>query len=218
MNIINKIKFKLIRIVKVWKRYRIIYSHYSHLGKDVLSAMLKNDGWAACPSLLEQLAHIMSDLKPKLIVEIGSGVTTMLIAKTKSEESVLFSLDQSKKEIEKTSQIIKKTSGIIFVYPKQEGVIDYSFYKKLNGRVDLIIIDGPTGDRFGSEAREAFDSIISDKTICIIDDTDRTENDIYAHKLATARNLIKKDFTDPIYKNQRFSILFPVNIEENLTF
>jgi len=47
-------------------------------------------GWAGSPDLLLTLAHVVKTFKPKLVVELGSGVSTVVMAKAGAKKVVSF--------------------------------------------------------------------------------------------------------------------------------
>ncbi len=137
--------------------------------------------WAASPDLLLTIAETIAKYRPGLVVELGSGVSTLVAAKSGARK--VISIDNSEEFGGKTAALIKnhKVRGVeIRIAPLQPYAngstwYDVSKIKDLK-KIDLLIIDGPPGSK-NPEARypalaELKDKL-SPKAVVIIDDVHR---------------------------------------------
>ena len=148
------------------------------------------NGWAATPELALNVYKIISTLKPNLVVELGSGVTTIVSAYTLEEFNPcgsILSFDHDADYAAKTREDVKRHQLKPYVQiinaplAKQslkEGTfiwydIDYSYIQR---PVDLLIIDGPplkTQKNARYPALPLFYPHLSERAVIIIHDTDR---------------------------------------------
>jgi predicted O-methyltransferase YrrM len=138
-------------------------------------------GWASSPDLLLTIAEVIMKKKPALVVELGSGVSTLVSAKSGARKVV--SLDNSEEFGGKTRELIKahKARGVeIRIAPLQPYAngsdwYDISTIKDLR-KIDVLIIDGPPGYN-NPEARypalKEFIEKLSKDAVVIIDDVNR---------------------------------------------
>lgn len=201
------------------KAKNFIRKTYSDLPESVIEYFLENYGYTIPISLLAKLDVITKEFKPQLVFEFGSGVSTILIASNlKNSRGRIFTFDESLKWIENTYRKCPDIDNVLFIFAPSSEKINYDIFTKnidISKKIDLLIIDGPSGDRFTEQAIQLYDKLISSDTICVIDDTDRETNDIEAQKLAKAHNLRKMDYRDPLYTRHKYSILYPQSMKEN---
>lgn len=137
--------------------------------------------WAASPDLLLTITEIIKKYRPDLVVELGSGVSTLVASKSGARKVV--SIDNSEEFGGKTVDLLKehKVRGVDVriapLLPYANGLTWYDTSKiKDLKRIDLLIIDGPPGSK-NSEARypalAEFKEKLSSKAIIIIDDVKR---------------------------------------------
>ena len=191
---------------------------FGHLGNEVLRQHCLNQEWSACLSLLDKLSKINELLRPKLILEFGSGISTLLLSHIKGRDTVLVTIDEDMDFLKHTQSLISNSENIVFIHAPASTRINYRFFfeqLQFKPLPELIIIDGPAGERFLPPALELYKKIITPSSVCVIDDTDRNDNDQGAQKLAAAKNLVKKDYSDRLKKHQKFSVLFPQNFDFN---
>ena len=137
--------------------------------------------WAASPDLLLTIADTIKKYRPGLVVELGSGVSTLVAAKSGARK--VISIDNSEEFGGKTVAMIKdhKVRGVeVRIAPLQPYANGSTWYdtskiKDLK-KIDLLIIDGPPGSK-NPEARypalaELKDKL-SAKAVVIIDDVHR---------------------------------------------
>ena len=137
--------------------------------------------WAASPDLLLVISETIKSIKPSLVVELGSGVSTLVAAKSGAKKIV--SIDNSEIFGEKTRQLLKAHNvqgveiRIAQLVPDKDGLdwYDLSVLTDLE-KIDLLIIDGPPGsknpDARYPALREFKDKLSINATI-IIDDVKR---------------------------------------------
>jgi len=101
------------------------------------------------------------------------------------------------------------TDRITFVYAPNN-YKDFLENLDINKKVDLLIIDGPTGDRYSELAKNFYYKIISPQTICVIDDTEKKEINKEVKRISEINSLEKRDYKDAFYsKFHQYSILLP---------
>ena len=137
--------------------------------------------WAASPDLLLTIAEIIKKHRPGLVVELGSGVSTLVASKAGAKK--IISIDNSEEFGGKTVAMLKehKVRGVdVRIAPLQPYANGFTWYdtstiKDLK-KIDLLIIDGPPGSK-NAEARypalAEFKDKLSAKAIIVIDDVRR---------------------------------------------
>ena len=138
-------------------------------------------GWAASPDLLLTITDLVRTHKPRLVVELGSGVSTLITAKAGARK--VISIDNSGEYAAKTREMLKahKVRGVEVrvapLKPHKAGVDWYDTTKiKDIKRIDMLIIDGPPGSNNPESRKPAlaeFISKLSPKAIIILDDVNR---------------------------------------------
>jgi predicted O-methyltransferase YrrM len=148
---------------------------------DFKSPIPPTRSWAASPDLLLTITEIVRKYRPGLVVELGSGVSTLVTAKAGARKVV--SIDNSDEFGGKTISLLKdhKVRGVdVRIAPLQPYANGFTWYdtsmiKDLK-RIDLLIIDGPPGSK-NPEARypalAEFKDKLSSKAVIIIDDVHR---------------------------------------------
>ena len=145
------------------------------------SAIPPTRSWAASPDLLLLISETVKKNRPSLVVELGSGVSTLVCAKSGARK--VISIDNSEEYGAKTRDLLKehKVRGaeirIAPLRPYANGSewYDVAAIKDLK-KIDLLIVDGPPGSK-NPEARypalKEFKDKLSAKAIVIIDDVKR---------------------------------------------
>jgi len=121
------------------------------------SAIPPTRSWAASPDLLLFISETVKKNRPTLVVELGSGVSTLVTAKSGARK--VISIDNSEEFGGKTRELLKehKVRGaeirIAPLRPYANGSewYDVSMIKDLR-KIDLLIVDGPPGSK-NPEAR-----------------------------------------------------------------
>ena len=150
--------------------------------------------YSASPDFLYKITEIIEKYKPELIIEAGSGVSTLIASyslKKYNSKGQIISLDHDKKysnftKNEIVAHELEKYSKIIHA-----PLIEYSNYKfrwynieKMANikKIDLIIIDGPPSKLYKFARYPAIPLLLnnmSDEAVIILDDARRkTEQEI----------------------------------------
>jgi predicted O-methyltransferase YrrM len=145
------------------------------------SAIPPTRSWAASPDLLLLISETVKKNKPALVVELGSGVSTLVCAKSGARK--VISIDNSEQYGGKTRDLLKehKVRGVeiriapLRPYANGSEWYEVSALKDLK-KIELLIVDGPPGSK-NPEARypalKEFKDKLSAKAIVIIDDVNR---------------------------------------------
>lgn len=191
---------------------------YPDFPSDIFNLWVENFGVALDIRCLERLDKICKKMKPRSIFEFGSGVSTVVLAKyAKDNPCTIVIFEDNPYYLRITKQNVAKnykTDNFLFT----SALNSYKNYQN-PGKFELVIIDGPGEEQERLNNRYFYDKIISPKTICFIDDTDRPVLNAMAIDIALNNSLEKIDFKDAFYsKKHRCSILFPqnANIKETI--
>lgn len=147
-------------------------------------------GWAATPELAITVLKTIQAEKPDFIVELGSGVTSVISAYTAenfSQNSTILSFDHNQNFSEQTRKEIELhglSSFIKIIHaPLTARKIDgqeWMWYdmneKLLKSNIDLLIIDGPpvkTQKNARYPALPILHPYLSDHAVIILHDSDR---------------------------------------------
>jgi len=138
-------------------------------------------GWAGSPDLLLTLAHVVKTFKPKLVVELGSGVSTVVMSKAGAKKIISF--DGSEDFAGQTRNLLNAhgARGVevrvtkLKPFKNSSGWYDPNAFKDIK-KIDLLVIDGPQGGDDSSARYPAFDVLLnklSPRAIVILDDVKR---------------------------------------------
>ena len=151
-------------------------------------------GWAASPDFLLTLAHVTKKVKPRLTVELGSGISTLVLAKSGAKKIV--SLDHSVEFGTQTREMLLShgVRGVdIRIHELESYPSEYKWYAKstLKGlaKIDLLVIDGPPSSTNPDARYPALDHLVpllSPKATVILDDVYRDEERKLADAIAKA--------------------------------
>ena len=151
-------------------------------------------GWAASPDFLLTLAHVTKKVRPRLTVELGSGISTLVLAKSGAKKIV--SLDHSIEFGTQTREMLLShgVRGVdIRIHELENYRGKYQWYAKstLKGlaKIDLLVIDGPpssTNPDARYPALEHLVPLLSPKATVILDDVYRDEERKLADAIAKA--------------------------------
>lgn len=140
-------------------------------------------GWAASPDFLLALFEISRKVKPRLVLELGSGVSTLVLAKSGAKKVV--SLDHSAEYGEMTRAMLKnhKAGGVdirISDLENYPGGFAWYSQESLKGisKIDLLVIDGPpsaTNPDARYPALENLLPLLSAKAVVVLDDANRAD-------------------------------------------
>ena len=147
-------------------------------------------GWAASPDFLLALAHVTQRIKPKLAVELGSGTSTLVLAKSGAKR--IISLDHSVEFGTQTREMLLShgVRGVeIRINDLESYPQGYKWYAKSSfkglAKIDLLVIDGPPSSTNADARYPALLHLVpllSPKATIILDDVFREEE----RKLADA--------------------------------
>jgi predicted O-methyltransferase YrrM len=151
-------------------------------------------GWAASPDFLLTLAHVTKNVRPRLTVELGSGISTLVLAKSGAKK--IISLDHSEEFGNQTRSMLDahKVRGVeIRINELESYSTGYKWYAKssLKGlaKIDLLVIDGPpssTNPDARYPALEHLVGLLSPRATIVLDDVYREEERKLADAMAQA--------------------------------
>lgn len=147
--------------------------------------------WAISPDFANLIISLTRECRPKVVLEIGSGVSTLISAYCLQEnkEGVVISLDHDKQFMAVSAGNIVKHGlqdiATVKYAPLKETMIEGKLWQWYNtkqlhhlGRVDMLIIDGPP-ERTQKLARypalPILFPLLSDDAVIILDDADRPD-------------------------------------------
>jgi predicted O-methyltransferase YrrM len=144
-------------------------------------------GFAASPDFLLEISRVMRKERPSLIVELGSGISTLVMAKQLGRKSKLISIDHSRDYAEATEEILSqnKVKGVKIIVAELDPQTNWYSLEKLKGinGIDLLVIDGPP-QSVGVDARHPatfFIEKLNSGATVMIDDTKRESEERLAH-------------------------------------
>ena len=179
-----------------WEHYRQS-EFYSQLLRllDLDAPIPSTRSWAASPDVLLTLLHHAKQSNPKTILDLGSGMSTLVLAKSAPAAKV-FSIDNSSEYAGKTKEMLslhKVINAEVRVAPltaHASGVDWYDVSQLADiSDIDLLFIDGPPGsknDRARHPALYECLSKLSPRAIVVIDDAGRDGEKDLAHEFAKA--------------------------------
>jgi predicted O-methyltransferase YrrM len=151
-------------------------------------------GWAASPDFLLTLAHVTKSIRPRLTVELGSGTSTLVLAKSGARK--IISLDHSPEFGAQTREMLAahKVRGVeIRIHELESYPSGYKWYAKSTfkglSKIDLLVIDGPPSSTNPDARYPALDHLVpllSPKATVILDDVYRDEERKLADAIAKA--------------------------------
>ena len=164
-------------------------------------------GWAASPDFLLTLAHVTKRVKPRLTVELGSGVSSLVLAKSGAKKIV--SLDHSEEFGNQTREMLAShgVRGVdIRIHELESYAGKYKWYARSTfknlAKIDLLVIDGPpssTNPDARYPALEHLIPLLSAKATIVLDDVDREEE----RKLADAIDKALPNHVMTIYSHEK---------------
>lgn len=176
-------------LARIEKESQSITALYSVLKP--INALPEFGGYALSADRACKLMEIVLHERPSIIVELGSGVSTLVSAYCLKSigSGKVVSFDHDKEFIEVTRNNLKKHGLLDYVDIVYAPLVDmdvngenYKWYEidytKIPGSVDLLFVDGPPGQtqpyaRYPAMAR--FRKILSKDALVYLDDTNRDE-------------------------------------------
>lgn len=151
-------------------------------------------GWAASPDFLLALSYITHALQPKLAVELGSGTSTLVLAKSGAKK--IISLDHSQEFGTQTREMLVShgVRGVdIRIQELEPYPQGYKWYAKSTfkgiSKIDLLVIDGPPSSTNPDARYPALENLIpllSPTATIVLDDVFRDEERKLADAIVTA--------------------------------
>lgn len=151
-------------------------------------------GWAASPDVLVNLHEFIRETKPKIVIEFGSGASTLVIADAlkQNELGKLYSFDHSEYYAAKTKSYISREGLdrylelsvlplVLWEGKHLNGLTDNLWYD-LKGveleNIDLMFVDGPPGitcqySRYPALAE--LHGIMAEEATIFMDDSNRED-------------------------------------------
>jgi predicted O-methyltransferase YrrM len=179
-----------------WEHYRQS-EFYSQLLRllDLDAPIPSTRSWAASPDVLLTLLHHAKRSNPKTILDLGSGMSTLVLAKSAPAAKV-FSIDNSSEYAGKTKEMLslhKVINAEVRVAPLMAHASGIDWYDVSQladiSDIDLLFIDGPPGsknDRARHPALYECLSKLSPRAIVVIDDAGRDGEKDMAQEFAKA--------------------------------
>jgi len=162
-------------------------------------------GWAASPDVLLTLVHSARSSGVRTIVDLGSGVSTLVLAKAAPQARVI-SIDNSPEYAAKTQLLLNShaiTNVDLRVAPLAPHASGNSWYETSIfaeiTEIDLLFIDGPPATEDGQGRHPAFTELLkklSAKAIVVLDDAGRDGEKELAQKFAAAMPTHSVEFLD----------------------
>ena len=194
---------KLSKRVQDWRKLDLAESYGVASSIAFLVSSIRPDnplefsrGWSATPELLAHIYHYIVTTKPKVVLDIGSGMSTLIcgLAVEKSPETKVISWEHLPEYSEQTMSLLRKF-GVedhvdLQLRPLEPVDVEgttYSWYAgphSLGQKIDLLIVDGPPGI-IGEKARyPAFPLLrkeFAKKATVLLDDVERDEESQVLH-------------------------------------
>ena len=179
-----------------WEHYRQS-EFYAQLLRllDLTAPIPSTRSWAASPDVLLTLLDLARSSKPTQILDLGSGMSTLVLAKSAPQASII-SIDNSEEFAGKTRKLLE-SHGVTNVdlrvaplTPHKTGVdwYDLSQFADIS-TIDLLFIDGPPGSRNPQARHPALAECVTklhSRSIVVIDDAGRDGEKDMAHQFAKA--------------------------------
>lgn len=166
-----------------WQHYRQS-EYFSQLINlmDFKAAIPGLRSWAASADVLLTLASTSQKIKPKVVVDLGSGVSTLVLAKS-SPGAKVFSIDHLEEFAGKTRSLLQDHEitnvdlRVAPLRPHATGVdwYDVSAFADID-QIDLLFIDGPPGSKEDKARHPVLTqclSKLSPGAVIVIDDVNR---------------------------------------------
>ncbi|MSO28219.1 MAG: methyltransferase domain-containing protein [Candidatus Planktophila sp.] len=138
--------------------------------------------WAASADVLLTLLSISKRIKPKVVLDLGSGISTLVLAKATPSAKV-FSIDHLQEFAGKTRSLLQDhdiTNVDLRVAPLKPlaGGSDWYDISALSDidQIDLLFIDGPPGSKDDTARHPVIEqclSKLSPKAVIVLDDANR---------------------------------------------
>ena len=166
-----------------WQHYRQseYFAQLIHL-MDFKAAIPGLRSWAASADVLLTLVSTSKKIKPKVVVDLGSGISTLVLAKS-SPSAKVFSIDHLEEFAGKTRTLLldhEITNVDLRVaplcpHPAGGDWYDVSAFADID-QINLLFIDGPPGSKDNKARHPALAQCLSKlapEAVIVIDDANR---------------------------------------------
>jgi hypothetical protein len=149
------------------------------------------DNWTMSPLMVGTLLKLLKQTKPNLVLELGSGISTILIAQKLKEigGGSIITLENGKEYAEITQDFVSQNkltnyAKILFapLVAYETNIGQKYWYSKTkipkNTKIDLLIVDGPPGNIQKDSRYPAIELLkdnLADKCLIYIDDYNRED-------------------------------------------
>ena len=174
---------------------------------DLKAALPPTRGWAASPDLLLTLTSLVRKHQPKLVVELGSGASTIILSRAGAVEIV--AIEHDLEYLKNTQELLAehRVGNVKLIHAPliQKEILEESFMwydsSKLQDlkEIDFLFIDGPPGSKDDAArfpALPVLGSKLSKNAVVVIDDTKRSGEKALAESFANALPNHKLRFLD----------------------
>lgn len=171
----------------LFRQFQAFLALKTHIGKTEKLPPLR--GWAASPDFILEVVRLLEKYRPGLVVECGSGATTLAIATFLEEQGhgQLVSLEHEAHYQKETSQILEENGlehrALVIHAPLSKYDIEgqswfwYAF-SSFPDKVDMVVVDGPPKtiqDLARYPAIPLLESYLAMDAVLALDDADRPE-------------------------------------------
>ena len=209
-------------LLTVKAKQATLETRIDHSVREVQSLIFLNDylkpnrplplmgGWAASSDFLGELVSTLAALKPNLVVDLGSGVTTLVAAycMEKNNKGLVISLDHDQHFAEKTRIEIEAHGLSHRARVNYAPLVETKLGEKIwlwydstalnfDGLVDVLIVDGPPGPTqhlVRYPALPLLYSRLSTGSVVFLDDGARPDEKIIAERWKAEFPDLKSDY------------------------
>lgn len=149
-------------------------------------------GWAISPDALISILNYVKEYKPKVILEIGSGYSTVALErliKSQSLDTIVVTVDHDSEYLAQTKSLVGDTEAVRYVHaPLKDYKGEYSWYdinpinKALkSAKAELVVVDGPpeTTNRYARRpVVDLLEGVLSKEYTIILDDAARSDEKV----------------------------------------
>jgi predicted O-methyltransferase YrrM len=211
IRILRRVNEKLVKLMASERDVRRIAKNLENSNREnyrqsefyiQLIALLKLDApipstrsWAASPDVLLTLLEHARSSNPTKILDLGSGMSTLVLAKSAPAAKVI-SIDNSQDFADKTKKVLANHQitnveiRVAPLVPHKSGVDWYDLSQLADvADIDLLFIDGPPGSKNSMARHPAIEECIgklSPRAIVVIDDAARDGEKSMAMDFAAA--------------------------------
>ena len=175
---------------KDYNQLESLHSLYNHLKPSVPLPKMRNH--AGSPDFLNLIVETLIIHKPQVIVEVGSGVSSLVISEwliQNDPNAQHVALDHLEKYAQLTANRVRNPNSSILFTPLKPFSIhgkSYQWYDfnpdSLKGKIDLLIVDGPPTPRVDKARFPAipllYDQLAPNVTVLLDDGLRKEEREI----------------------------------------